>query len=173
MMKRLLVVVLGLAALVLNPFFGCGNETFRYGADEMRVAIEGTWKLTMPAAGTQPAREILLSISQAAEPTQHHSRRSGMVSDAAACAQRSLIKSAAACVDSSEMPLDVKLLAGDGPAKGMFRVHGLTFTSGRLQLELGTASVDARVASNGTISDIYADGQRAAASMVRVSTAQR
>ena len=48
-------VIVGLAALVLNPFFGCGTVEFHDGADEMRPAVEGTWKLTVPAV---PARSM-------------------------------------------------------------------------------------------------------------------
>lgn len=176
MMKRLLPVTVGIAALVLNPFFGCGaDQDFRYGADEMRAAVEGTWKLTVSATGARPAREIVLSISQATGPSQQHARRSGPIAAAAACAQRSLVKSAAACGDMSEMPLEVKLIAGGEPASGMLRVHGLKFTTGELELTLATSSVRAKIAPDGTITKISTNADEAAptATMVRLSIAQR
>lgn len=176
MIKHALLIAIGIASLVLNPFFGCdGDEEFRFGADEMRSAIEGTWKLTVPASGGTPAHELVLSISQAAAPTQQQSRRPGLVADAAACTQRSLVRSAGACGDESEMPLEVTLLAG-GLAKGMFRVVGTRFTRGYLDLEIGEHFLRAMVAPTGAVSDVRTDASGATgvagASMVRVTKAQ-
>lgn len=176
MPRKLLVIAIGLAVLVLNPFFGCdADRSFTYGADEMRAAVEGTWKLMLPATQREPAREIVFSISQGGEPTQDkHSRTRGMVSPAAACSHRSLVKAAAACVDISEMPLDIKRLAGTDVASGRLRVFGLTFRYGLVDLDLGGSNVHARIEPTGTISEVRIDGYaEGAPAIVRLSTAQR
>ncbi|MBA3455413.1 MAG: hypothetical protein H0T42_20135 [Deltaproteobacteria bacterium] len=172
MLKKALLGTVGIAALVLNPFFGCGDESFRYGADEMRAAIEGTWKLTVPADGTTPAQETVFSISQAATPAEQHSRGRSAITEAAACVQRSLVKSAGACLDSTEMPIEVKLLAGGAATKGTFEVFGFKFTEGMLRIELGTSHLRATVAADGSIIAIHS-APKLAASLIRVSTAQR
>jgi hypothetical protein len=174
MLKRLLVITIGVAALVLNPFFGCGQDApnFRYGPDEMRAAVEGTWKLTVPATTATPGYDLLLSISQAAQPVENHARAQGLVPEATACGTRTLVKSAAACGDMSTMPLDVVLTAGTGDATGRFSVYSLEFEHGVLELDVETSKVSARVTPTGTMSSVTVD-EIPGASLVRVSTAQR
>src|ERR1041385_7384436 len=81
MTKTLLLVVFGLTALIVNPFFGCDalEGTFQYGAPEMRAAVEGTWKLRVPG---HP--EATLTIAQAAK-AEHHAARASLVRSADAC----------------------------------------------------------------------------------------
>ncbi len=135
----------------------------------MRSAIEGTWKVTVHATATTPAHDIVLSISQSAAPRPQHSQRRGLVSDAAACQTRSLVRSAGACADISEMPLDVTLLAGGAARKGMFMVPGLTFQFGLLEATLGAVTVMAKVSPSGAIISVDLGGTEAGASMVRMS----
>lgn len=177
MLKHAILFAIGIASLVLHPFFGCGaKEDFRYGAADMRAAIEGTWKLTLPATEKNPVTELVMTISQGAEPTQDkHSRRRGLVADAAACAERSLVRSAGACVDMSVMPLDVKLLASTSIVRaGVFRVTGLRFIAGHLTFELGNWYLSARVTPDGSITKVTTNGSMATgATMVRMTMAQR
>src|SRR4051812_39013776 len=112
--KVVLAGTLGLAALVLNPWFGV-TSGFDFDEAEMRAAIEGTWRLTVPPTRGAP-RDITFRIAQgtAARPSLGLSR--ALVSPAAACGTRSLVRNAGACLDSTDMPLEITILAGAAPA---------------------------------------------------------
>src|SRR5690242_6504450 len=102
MTKTLMLAVFGLTALIVNPFFGCEDDHvpfYSYDAADMRIAIEGRWKLHI--AGKP---DVTLTIKQSAKLEQQHAQRATLVRSAAACGTRSLVRSAGACLDTSEMP---------------------------------------------------------------------
>jgi hypothetical protein len=144
-MRRLLWAI-PLAAFFLNPSFACGGPTgptFDYDAVEMRAVVGGTWMLTFTPDGGA-ITHVSFTVEQAAGPAAPtaSARRPGLVRAAQACGTRTLVRGAAACVDLTEMPLEVKFLAGDetlasAPLSGTFRVYGTRFTSGDLELVLG------------------------------------
>lgn len=156
--KVMLAVTLGLAALVLNPWFGV-TSGYDYGAPEMRAAIEGTWRLTLtPNDG--PRREITFRIAQGAGPKEPHASSHALVRSAAACGHRSLVKNAEACMDLSEMPLEITVLDGGTPVRAAgaarFEVPGTTFTNGWLEAQIADVYVSGRVAPNGETSEVTA-----------------
>jgi hypothetical protein len=156
--KVMLAVTLGLAALVLNPWFGV-TSGYDYGAPEMRAAIEGTWRLTLtPSDG--PRREITFRIAQGAEPKQPHASSHALVRAAAACGTRSLVKNAEACMDLSEMPLEITVLDGGASARdtipARFAVTGTTFRSGWLEAQIADVFVTGSVTPNGETAKVTA-----------------
>ena len=147
----------------LNPSFACGTDEaqFQYGAPEMRGAVEGNWALTItPAGGT--ATQVVVHVAQAssastslgAPPPSH----GGIVRTAFACGSRTLVRSAAACVDLSEMPLAVSYVSGDASFAGVsmsgtFTVPGLVFGEGNLESKIGPYQVLSQVAADGLLGD--------------------
>lgn len=157
--KLSVVAVIAAAVLVLNPVFGLLSDDeyqFHFGAPELRVAVEGTWQLTLGPAGASD-RTITFTLAQSAEERQTHATRT-LVRSAAACASRSLVKSAGACFDSTDMPLDLTVIA-DGrpesrPKPARFVVDGTRFASGYLLATIGDASVEARLSPDGRVTSV-------------------
>jgi len=172
MTRWLLIAIVGLLALVVSPFYGCGS-TFRYGAGDIRAAVEGVWVLEVPATAASEAREITFSIAQGGRETQR-SERPGPVRSAAACSHQTWVRSAEACLDFSTMPLDVELIAGMTTAvkpSGSFEVMGLTFEAGKLRLTLGESNVEAMLSPNGEARTVRIDRNAAddGATLTRIS----
>ena len=86
--------------------------------------------------------------------------------EAHACGNRTLVASAHACIDSSEMPVTVRFESGSGSLgnsviwnessaagslAGNLRVDSLIFDWGRLDLKLGEVRITAEIASDGTV----------------------
>lgn len=159
-MHRLLWLI-PIAVFVLNPGFACSDEPqFQYGAAEMRAAVEGDWTFTItPEGGTAIA--VTVHLEQAATSgatTTSRPQERALVRAAHACGTRTLVKSAAACVDVSEMPLAVTYVSGDASfatamMSGGFSVLGLTFGSGMLSLNLGSFQIRAQVGADGSLTD--------------------
>jgi hypothetical protein len=158
-MRRLLWAI-PLAAFFLNPSFACGGPTgpaFEYDAAELRAVIGGTWMLTFTPDGGG-ITHVSFTVDQAAgtvAPTAS-ARRQGLVRAAQACGTRTLVRGAAACVDVTEMPLEVKFLAGEetlatAPLSGTFRVYGTKFAYGDLELVLGPYHVAMTVDRYGNV----------------------
>ena len=157
---------LALLAFFLNPGFACSpsNEPeFKYGEAEMKGAVEGTWMLTLRATdGTLSETTLQIAESGKAQallsPTAPGgSYRTGLIRSAAACGTRTFVKSAGACIDMSEMPLDVVVAGGDPrfqavSSSGNLRIASLIFSLGMLELKLGELSVWSTVAPDGTTS---------------------
>jgi hypothetical protein len=142
MHKPVLAIILAVATavsvLVLDPM-GLIGPDFEFDATHMRAAIEGTWKLTFTNEAGQ-TKTIKLSIRQAGAAEQHGGRAA--VRESRACGNRTMVRSAAACVDSSSMPLEIVVLEGDAQAAtGRFMVTGTTFTAGHLDINFG-AEID-------------------------------
>lgn len=125
----------------------------------MKAAVEGTWVLTL---GTEESAPLTLQVveSSKAQPDQLHAsqgRRSGLVRPAAACGTRTFVASAGACIDSSEMALDVLFVGGPDAYRGVemsgrLVVRSLTFSRGEYGLTIGNLLVTAQVAPDGTVS---------------------
>jgi hypothetical protein len=95
-----------------------------------------------------------------------------------------LIKSAAACIDLSEMPLDVAFQGGDtvldgtviwdeargaSSLGGNFTVYSLVFTQGDLDLWLGDVRLTAQILDDGTVTSVGLLGLRGEATLQRRS----
>ena len=149
------------AVFLFNPGFACSDDEpqFKYGAAEMRAAVQGDWSFTItPDSGT--ATQVTVHVDQGEAPATAAARAPGaaLVRAAHACGTRTLVKSAGACVDISEMPLAVDYVSGDAvPASatlsGWFRVFSLMFVTGDLDLRIGPYQILARVNADGTIAD--------------------
>jgi hypothetical protein len=161
MVRKLVMVAIGLAVLVVTPYFlfdlfgrGDRDSGFQFGAAEMRSAVEGTWvaKLT-PAGG--PERSITFTIEQAG-PAAHSSREGGWIRPAAACEHRTLVRSAEACIDTSDMALELVAIEGapSSARHGTFSVRGKKFETGHLRLTLDGNALEAYVARTGEVLSI-------------------
>jgi hypothetical protein len=162
---RRLALSLALLAFFLNPGIACvssDDPDFKYGEAEMKAAVEGTWVLTLRSTdGTLSETTLQIAETSKAQammsPPGPGSHRTGVIRSAAACGTRTFVKSAGACIDMSEMPLDVTFVSGDprfqGTAlSGNLRITSLVFSQGTLNLGLGGVSVWASVAPDGTTS---------------------
>jgi len=153
---RRLIWLIPLAAFFLNPSFACTDEPqFQYGAEEMRAAVAGDWSVTItPDGGT--ATQVTVHIDQSATAaTASRAPARAIVRAAQACGTRTLVKPAGACIDLSEMPLDVTYVSGDASftsaaLSGEFAVLGLAFVTGDLSLILGPYRILARVNADGS-----------------------
>jgi len=145
------------ALFFLNPALACGGDEpeFQYGAAEMRAAVEGTWVLTVSLSGGA-SQTLTVAIEQDTKsPAQaSHLRARGLLRAAQACGTRSLVKSAGACVDLSQMPLKVTMVSGDAAFQGaalsgMFTVYGLAFSQGEVNLAIADARVFFTLSADG------------------------
>ena len=98
----------------------------------MRAAVEGDWSFTItPQGGT--ATQVTLHIEQAATAADAGVARTptrGLLRAAYACGTRTLVKSAGACIDLTQMPLALTFVSGDatlggGHLSGILTVDGL------------------------------------------------
>ena len=153
MTRTFVLSCIGLTALVVNPFFACDPEpSFDYGELEMRAAVEGTWKLTIPDANA-PAHVIALTVHEASG-LQQHAERDGVFHLASACGTRSFIRNAGACMDVSEMKLEVTADAVE-VKHAKFMVLSTTFERGLLELTLPSGTtVSGRISPTGIATDV-------------------
>jgi hypothetical protein len=157
-MRRLLWAI-PFAAFFLNPGLACGPSAPGYGydAEDLRFAVAGTWMLGFTPDGGETIN-VTLSVDQAAgAPDGGTASLPRLVRAANACGTRTLTRPAAACIDLTDMPLEVKILTGGAALaneklSGNFRVASLQFISGDLDLWLGPYHVTALVSQFGTIS---------------------
>jgi hypothetical protein len=123
----------------------------------MRAAVEGDWSFTITPDGGS-ATQVTVHIEQSATaPTATTERlpARAFVRAAHACGTRTLIKSAGACIDVSDMPLTVTYVSGDASfssagMSGNFSVYGLAFATGNLHLKLGAYQLMVLVHADGT-----------------------
>lgn len=148
--------------LILGP-------DWKYGEAEMRSAVEGTWKLTRKG-------EAITLVAKQATSAQHSERERGLVKAAAACGNRSFVKQAAACIDSTRMPLEL-IANGHQVKEANLIVDGTTFRTGRFWFYLDDASVEAEIDPTGAVTQLsmYARseqtgiGERIEATLARVA----
>jgi hypothetical protein len=86
----------------------------------------------------------------------------GLVRAAYACGGRTLVKSAAACTDYSQMPLAIDYVSGEASLaeatmSGDFLVDGLAFSSGFLHLAVGPYHLTAQLKADGTVDHVQLD----------------
>ena len=145
----------------LNPGFACGIDEpqFQYGAPEMRMAVEGDWGFTITPAGGAPM-QVVVHVTQGsgAAASQEQPSHGELMRTAYACGTRTLVRSAAACFDTSQMPLAVSYVSGDASfanvsMSGMFTVHSLVFAAGELALMIGPYQILAEVKPDGSLED--------------------
>ena len=152
--------VVPVAVFFLNPSFACSDEpAFQFGATEMRAAVEGDWSFTITPDGGA-ATQVTVHVEQAATASATAARPTGaaLVRAAHACGTRTLLKSAGACAELSEMPLAVSYISGDAAfssaaLSGTFRVVGLAFRSGDIELTIGPYQILSRVSADGSLAD--------------------
>jgi len=154
-MRLALASTFAAAAFLLNPLaIGCisnDDPEFTFSDTEMRAALAGEWTLT--AAGSTST----VRFEQAAtSPTASRSPSStSWLATAHACGTRTLIASANACIDVTEMPLRIVVL--DGPLSsssslsGTLRVYGTSFMRGELELTASGATANAQISPTGEI----------------------
>lgn len=152
-MRLALASTFAAAAFLLNPLaIGCSDDgdEFTFSDTEMRAALAGEWTLT--AAGSTST----VRFEQAAtSPTASRSPSStSWLATAHACGTRTLIASANACIDVTEMPLRIVVL--DGPLAsssiaGTLRVYGTSFMRGELELTASGATANAQISPAGEI----------------------
>jgi hypothetical protein len=173
---RRLVWLLPIAFFFLNPNLGCGGPEFQYGAAEMRAAIEGDWSLMITPEGA-PRSTVTWHLEQGSEDKAQAARGGGpgLVRSAHACGTRTLVQSAGACSDSSQMPLAVTMVSGDPSftgegASGMLSVLGLTFVFGEVELTLGDRRVHFTIDPDGIPRDVRVSGLLGTAAITHTGT---
>jgi hypothetical protein len=120
MFKQILVGVVATTALLINPMVGCvsseDDPEFTFGETEMRAVVKGTYVGQLPATG----ETVTLELDEATEaPT---GTRATQNAKRIQCGSRTFIRTAAACVSATEMPL-----------QGSVASNGTTIASGELQ----------------------------------------
>jgi hypothetical protein len=156
-MRKQLGAVAFLAAWMLNPALltGCGMLAgFEFGEAEVVAIVDG-------ANRTGPLRyedhgktyEVSIQVEQTKGDDKLHSQAPrAAVRQAMACGNRSFLKSAAACLDTTEVPVEGTLtirpltpgataLVDHGPARGALTVHGKSLKSAGLMLSSGGTTV--------------------------------
>jgi hypothetical protein len=161
-MRRLLWL-LPVAFFFLDPGLACGPPpapAYTFGAEEMRAAIEGGWSISLAPDDGSPVQQVTVLLRQATGTSSLATAARGpsLVRAAYACGNRTLLRSAGACLDVTTMPLTVTILAGDPvfsapQPTGTFRVDGLDFFVGELELEVGPYQILMEVASDGSFLD--------------------
>ena len=141
MRKELVVVALGFAVMILNPYYvNPLKSKFSYSAAEMKAAIEGTWTLTLDD------RSYIFHIQQADRDWMPQvSERAMRLSS---CTHRTLVASAAACRDITRMPV-VVTLSGEN-TDGLFAISSTTLVEGELWIEVDGRKIYAIVMPDGT-----------------------
>jgi hypothetical protein len=146
------------AVFFLDPSFACSDEPqFQYGAAEMLAAVGGDWSLTItPDGGT--ATQVTVHVDQAGTTNDAGVARApgrGLVRAAYACGTRTLLKSAGACIDATQMPLVVTYVSGDAAfstaaMSGSFLVPSLQFAGGDLTFTIGPYQILTQVMTDGS-----------------------
>lgn len=162
---RRLILSLAVLAFFVNPGIACTSPddgAFQFGEPEMRAAVEGQWRIDWSVAGGA-ATSVTVQVSQAGAQGDSGTAalspaagRGGFIRAVAACDSRSFVKSASACMDSTQMPLQVAYVSGDSayqaiPLGGTFSVYGLSFSTGHLQLVFHKTSVTLGVRPDGSV----------------------
>lgn len=155
-----LFTVVGLAVLVLNPVFGVLAGP-NFGADELRAAVEGTWRLTVRGEGGA-ARTVTFRLTQGSEVEGEHASAHGLIRPAGACGQRTLVRSAGACMDVTRMPLEVTLIADGGERRqakaGELWVIGTRFEGAGLEVRVAELRVSASLSPAGDVQSVSSLG---------------
>jgi hypothetical protein len=165
-MRSLLTYALAGAALVFNPFFACDSSpAFSYGLPEIEAAIAGTWEATITRDFHTETVKFRMEPATASAGEKHSSL--DVVRRAAACSQRTLVKSAHACIDETEVPLILTALDNTTrKLSGSFRVMSTVFNEGHARLDIGDVALTVRVLPSGEVRSVLADEDSVAAKVV-------
>lgn len=147
MHRRVFLFFVAAAAFSVSPHFGCSMEPdFKYGERQMRAAIHGNWRITIPtdtgeamanfglAPGPRPADPQGLTVIQQEQ-----------------CGTREFVRAANACLAKSVMYVRGRVASGTSellnrPVRGSFLVLGLNYSGGDLNLSVGDVfAVSARI----------------------------
>lgn len=132
------------AVLLLNPISGCEYLAgYDYGANEMKAAVAGTWTVT-----TKNGHQVIFKVDVGQ--AQRHSSL-GWIHSADACGHRSMVSTAEACMDYTEMELKLVAVAGDVPTEATFNVNGTHFSAGQLRMRIGDEYAMAVVSPQGKV----------------------
>lgn len=169
MVRKLVVAAVAVAVFLITPYFLYEQHiAFHFGAAEMRAAVQGTWRLELaPAAG--PSRSIAFTMDQAASPASSERERA-WIRPASACGHRTLVRSAEACLDSTDMQLTLVAVGGARSLAptAKLRVIGKRFERGELELEVEGSLVTARISSAGAVLDVHNFTRYHTVSLVRL-----
>ncbi len=136
-------------AFALNPAFvsGCGlfGPSFEFGEADV-VALMANESLLGPHRFRQGDAEYVLTVElEQRRGKDQTSQVAAVVREAHACSGRTFLRSAGACLDTTDMPVEgrVKLVKlgspeiaiADVPASGSLEIHGLELDNARLDLE--------------------------------------
>jgi hypothetical protein len=173
LMARTCLLLFGTAAFLFNPAAcatGGDQDNYQFGDAEMRMAVEGSWRVTVtPSTGTPNTFTVRLAQASGTASV----RRSGLVRPAMACGSRTLVRGAAACVDITTMPLTGQVIEGDertraASIKGEIMVAGLVFSQAELTVEIGSRKLLGQIWRDGKVTNLYGDLlEGGAATMVR------
>ena len=163
LIARTTLLLLGTAAFLLNPA-ACATDDdaqaeYKYGDAEMRMAVEGIWKVTV---GHPTGAVTVYSFRLAQAYGTPSASRGGLVRQAMACGSRTLVRSASACVDVTTMPLTGQVIEGDERAKtstvkGEMMVAGLSFSQAQLTVEIGSRKLFGQLSSDGKVTSLGGD----------------
>ncbi|MET0593344.1 MAG: hypothetical protein ABW133_11630 [Polyangiaceae bacterium] len=155
-----LVLAIGFVAFAMNPAFACSSadDGFEYGEAEMADALRGTWHLTF--AGPEGPATVDFTLEQGPNPGLP-----GGSTIVPACGSRRFIRSAAACITSSEMTLIARVTQSSagidvdgGDGKGWFRIYGAKWSGGLLELMFtGSLRLNAEINADHTVRSSRAD----------------
>jgi hypothetical protein len=135
--------------------------------------------VSIEASDTAPATTFEVRLEQGSA-VARAGRGGGLVSEAMACGDRTLVRSAGACISSTSMPLTGQVTGGDAALDGMtvtgtLHVIGVTFMDGELWLTVGPYRLFGSLSSAGLVSSLHTtDGSSrtapgVAATMTRIA----
>ncbi|HEX2875631.1 MAG TPA: hypothetical protein VHP33_30475 [Polyangiaceae bacterium] len=151
--KWLLLGVFGLA-LVINPYLGCSSkdDDFDYTESEMKEAVLGDWVGTADIDGE--SADFTLSLQQASAKSNVQSLPAPKVQPQ--CASRSFVKPAAACWNTTTMPLVGTITSVNPALNGVVdgeAFSGSTLDSVNLSLHLEDGKQLSGMLKKGSLSD--------------------
>jgi hypothetical protein len=156
-----IVVAVGLVALLVTPYAfwlgDGGGVAFEYGAEELRPMVEGEWRLELAenADASEPAAVMRVAFAWSHKALQARAPggRGGWIREAAACSQRSLVRPAHACLDTTELVIDVVLDGVPLKEPGRFVAYGTRFEGGQVSFARGEQYFSASVDKAGVMRD--------------------
>jgi hypothetical protein len=151
MLRRLIQFAVAAATLILNPFFACSEQvSFSFGLPQIEAALAGTWE----ARWTHGDQRESVTFRVTAARAERSSAR-GLISAAAACSKRTLVRSAHACLDITKVPLDVSAVDDSRHAMtGDLRIVGTTFRDGDITFAIDDVTLRARISATGEVTQV-------------------
>jgi len=162
-MRKLIIAACFVGVLIVSPAYlwlqlAMDDSTlphWQYDDADLRAAIEGTWQLdyggrTITLLVKQATRPVAARAPKAARTLGAHAALT-LVPSAAACNHdRTFVRDAAACLDTTAMPLRIAISTG-GVAEGSFTVHGERFRGGWLRFRFDGIALEAEILPDGQV----------------------